>query len=100
MNMCSLKVTDSCVRLYDSVETFQENPANHAVTLTLSRKHELSSVHRKNYGRCPDGSPFDVYCFYIESTNGIWSNSRLLKIGSPDRDVVDNLTTGIKRAMI
>lgn len=94
-------ITDSCFRLYDSMETFEENPANHVLSITLSTgKTALSRVVRKNYGRASDGTPFDVNCFYIESINGIWSNSRVLKIGSPDQKVIDNVFSGITRAMI
>jgi hypothetical protein len=93
-------VTDSTVRLYDSQESFEANPANHALVIHLSRKHELSDVKFKNYGRAPDGSMFDVNYFYIESGNGIWSNTRVLKIGSPDRQVIESLFSGIKRAMV
>lgn len=93
-------VTDSCVRLYDSEETFLDNPTNYVMVIQLTRKHDLTVRQRKNYGRTGDGSPFDVYTFYIETTNGIWSNSRIVKIGSPDKDVIDNLYSGIRRAMI
>ena len=95
-----MQITDSTLRLYDSIESFQNNPTDYVLLLHLSRNHELSKITTKNYGTTPDGNPFDVHTFYIEETNGIWMNTRVLKVGSPDINVVENLYSGIKRAMV
>ncbi len=68
--------------------------------MDLTRKHELSNVKSKVYGE-EEGRPYTVYYFYIEMNNGIWSNSRLLKIGSTDENTITNLIyPALKRARL
>jgi hypothetical protein len=85
-----LTILDGCVRLYDSQQSCVNNPKSFALEITLGKNHRASEITKKNYSQ-NKMEIIDFYCFYVEIDNGIFSPSKLLKIGSLDQRVAKSI---------
>ena len=85
-----LTIVDGIVRLYDSIETCPTNSQNSALNIVLGNKHQASLAKKKNYSKDPM-KVIEFFCFYIQIDNGVLLPTRLLKIGSPDPGLIENI---------
>ena len=85
-----LTILDGSVRLYDSQESCVNNPSSFALEIHLGKNHRASEITKKNYSQ-DKMKIIDFYCFYVEIDNGIFSPSKLLKIGSLDQNVAKSI---------
>ena len=85
-----LTILDGSVRLYDSQESCVNDPRSFVLEIVLGKNHRASEITRKNYSQ-DKMQIIDFYCFYIEIDNGIFSSSKLLKIGSLDQNVAKSI---------
>lgn len=85
-----LTILDGSVRLYDSQESCVNNPKSFALEIVLGKNHRASEITRKNYSQ-DKMKIIDFYCFYVEIDNGIFSPSKLLKIGSLDQHIAKSI---------
>jgi hypothetical protein len=90
-----LTILDGKVRLYDSQESCVNNQNSFVLEIILSKKHRASEMSKKNYSQ-DKMQIIDFYCFYIETDNGIFSPTKLLKIGSLDQSVAKSIADCIK----
>lgn len=90
-----LTVVDSVVKIYDSKESCLANPQSFVLKIVLDKTHCVSDIKRKNYSQ-NKLKIIDFYCFYIQIDNGIFSPSRLVKIGCLDELQALTLVNSIK----
>jgi hypothetical protein len=58
--------------------------------IVLDSKHQASDINKKNYSKNP-AKIIEFHCFYIQQDNGIFSPTKLIKIGCLDYGTVRNL---------
>ena len=85
-----ITILDGCVRLSDSQESCVNNPRSFALEITLGKNHRASEITKKDYSQ-DKMQIIDFYCFYVEVDNGIFSPTKLLKIGSLDERVAKSI---------
>lgn len=88
-------VLDSRVNIYDCKETCTTDPRNTVLCIHLDKYHRVSEIKRKNYSQNPL-KIIDFFCFYIEVDNGIFSPTRLVKIGCLDQLQAETIVNSIK----
>ena len=76
-----LTIIDGIVRLYDSEETCRVDPRKFVMEIPLGRSHRASAIQKKNYSK-DKMQVIDFYCFYLEVDNGIFSATKMIKLGS------------------
>lgn len=91
-------VVDGVIRIYDSSETYLRAPEEFVSQITLTNQHTLSSILVKDYSKDPSLNVHIHYC-YILSDNGLWSPSKLLKVGSSVRSVIENFVTAVRKSI-
>ncbi len=92
-------ISDGLLRLYDSHDTYIANPSNYVYHVGLSRANAVSGINSKQYNSETTNEKYFCHYFYLEVNNGIWSNTRLIKIGGIDREAIERLREMMKRAM-
>lgn len=93
-----LVVLEGVLRLYDSEETYLQGPENFVYQVVLKREHLASTMYVKNYAKNEAMEPVMIHYIYLLQDNGLWSPTRLLKIGSLDVNVIKRITNAIKQA--
>ena len=76
-----LTIIDGIVRLYDSEETCRVDPRKFVMEIPLGKAHRASAIQKKNYSK-DKMQVIDFYCFYLEVDNGIFSATKMIKLGS------------------
>jgi hypothetical protein len=89
-------VVGHILRIYDSEETFQNQPENFVYQLELNHSHLCSMIFSKNYSKDPTNEIVIHYCYLLRD-NGFWGPTKLLKIGNTNRGVIENCISQIKR---
>ena len=74
-NQSYLSVSNGFVRLYDSEETFKNQPTNIVQELYLDETTCTSNIKSKDYSRV-DGKAIIIHYFYIQVDNGFWMPTR------------------------
>lgn len=91
---CFVVIGEGVVKVYDSEESYHNNPMNHVLLISLSRNHRASEIKRKNYSQ-ESRSSKDFYCFYIEVENGLFSPTRELKLGFLNERTAESLRQAV-----
>mmetsp|Transcript_25095 Transcript_25095/g.36999 ORF Transcript_25095/g.36999 Transcript_25095/m.36999 type:complete len:142 (-) Transcript_25095:143-568(-) len=91
-------VMDGVLRVYDSEETYNTNPENFVFQLPLSSNLLPSSIYLKNYSK-DTSKDIMIHYIYVLKDNGLWSPTRMFKVGSSNRAAVDKLVNAIKQAV-
>lgn len=93
-----LVVVDGVIRIYDSLETYQRSPEEFVSQITLTPQHTLSSIMLKDYSKNPSLNVMIHYC-YILSDNGLWSPTKVIKVGSATRSEMENFVTVVRQSI-
>lgn len=93
---CFVTIADGVFHLYDEERTFLQSPGSVVVQIPITRRHTTSQVKRKVYNQ--DGKSVELFCFYIEVDNGVFSSTREIKIGCLTRATADMLIRAIHEA--
>ena len=82
----------------DSEDTYRTQPENFVYQLGLTGQHLPSSPYSKNYSK-DASSPVVIHYCYILKDNGMWSPTRILKVGSSNRSVIDRFSAAVNRVI-
>ena len=85
-----MTILDGIVKIYDSKESCEANPINPVMQIVLGSRHQASEVKKKNYSQ-DNLKIIEFFCFYVQTDNGMFGPTRLLKIGSPDPGTIERL---------
>ena len=101
-----LVVLPGVLRLYDSQETFHSDPRGFVWELPTSsrgvdnkkpKKYFTSDVFEKDYSKEKYNPIIIKYC-YVLKDNGVWSPTKMLKVGSSDEMSVKRFKAALKRS--
>ena len=90
-----ITIIDGNLRLYADEQSARSSPQNFILNIALSKNHRISEIKRKDYSKDPM-KLIEFYCFYIEIDNGIFSSTRLLKLGCLNRQFADSIAETVK----
>lgn len=93
-----IAVVDGVIRIYDSIETYRQSPEEFVSQIQLTRQHTLSNILIKDYSKDPTQNIFIHYC-YIMSDNGLWSPTKIIKIGCTTRPEIENFVSAVKQSI-
>lgn len=93
-----LVVVDGVLRIYDSYETYQRSPEDFVLQIILTSQHTLSSILLKDYSNTPSLNVMIHYC-YLLSDNGLWSPTKVLKVGSATRSEMENFVKVVRQSI-
>lgn len=85
-----LTIVDGIVRIYDSKESCHANPQAFVQQIVLGAKHQASIAKKKNYASDPT-KVIEFFTFNIEIDNGVLLPTKLIKIGSPDPQIIERI---------
>lgn len=91
---CFIVIVDGVMKVYDSAESYHNNPQNHVLLLSLSKNHRASEIKRKNYSE-DSRKIVEFYCFYVEVENGLFSPTRQFKLGFMNRNTAEWISRAI-----
>jgi hypothetical protein len=91
-------VIDGVVRIYDSSETYHRSPEEFVSQIVLTPQHSLSGILVKDYSKDPALNVIIHYC-YILADNGLWSPTKIIKVGSPTRSGIDRFVTAVRQSI-
>ena len=89
-----LTIIDGVARLYDSEDTCRVDPRKFVMEIPLGKNHRSSAIAKKNYSK-DSMQVIDFYTFYIEVDNGIFSATKLLKLGSLNEETAKSIVNCI-----
>ncbi len=90
-------IQDGFIRLYDSENTYKSNPANYVLEIFLDNKYKTSPIQYKNYSK-DAFKPIMIFYTYIIIENGMFSPSKILKIGSFNRNIIEDIEKAVQYA--
>jgi hypothetical protein len=93
---CFIAIYNGVFHLYDSEQTFRQNPSGFIMQISLTRRHQGSEIKAKNYSENPS-IPAELHCFYIEQSNGIFFPSKEIKIGSYSRASAQRIISAVEQ---
>lgn len=84
-----LVISDHMFKIYLSDHDAEHNPGNTLFEYKLDKNVFSSAWKRKEYNEVSNVKQ-DFFCFYLE-TNGVFSASKLYKIGCTDIELVEKI---------
>lgn len=96
-DMTYIVVLKGVVRVYDTEETFQNDPSGYVLEINITRQMFTSQIAEKNYSKdiC---NPIIIHNCYIVKENGMWTPTKQLKIGTSDKSTLKRLINALSMA--
>mmetsp|Transcript_19973 Transcript_19973/g.19282 ORF Transcript_19973/g.19282 Transcript_19973/m.19282 type:complete len:140 (+) Transcript_19973:75-494(+) len=94
-NSTYVTILDGSLRIYDSQDSCTNNPHSHVLEIILGKNHRASEITKKDYST-DKMKIIEFHCFNVEIDNGIFSATKLIKIGSMDPRVAKSIADSIK----
>lgn len=93
-----LIIIEGVLRIYDTKETYENSPEEFVTQIELTRQHTLSGILIKDYSKNSQQNVFIHYC-YLLSDNGLWSPTKIIKVGCSTRPEIENFVAAMKQAI-
>ena len=86
-DMTYVVVARGAVRVYDAEETFLNDPGGYVLEIKMNRQIFASQIFEKDYSKDKYNPIMIQYCYLLKD-NGMWSPTKLLKIGTSDKSTL------------
>jgi hypothetical protein len=96
-DMTYIVVLKGVLRVYDAEETYQNDPSGFVLEFNISRQWCTSEVSTKDYSK-DKLNPIMLHCCYVLKENGMWTPTKQLKVGTPDKGTLKRLIRAISAA--
>jgi hypothetical protein len=90
-------VLKGIVRVYDTEETFVNDPTGFVLEFNTSKKIFTSQIFEKDYSK-DKASPILIKYCYLLKDNGMWAPTKQMKIGTSDKITLKRFIDALARS--